>query len=745
MDQTVQIYPDTAPKFLTPHKICVLILIQIYCTSSFNPDYRNKLALLLLKKIQDDHECSEPIFSDFLSIFERIMDSTHQDSVADLLKVKASDVAQVGSLYDFLNVELNGLFEPENIQDPSDSRTYLVKNSIMGSYVYKAKIETMKLMFDDYTKLYRAFLDYVGPVLAPEVFPHPEGHVKTALPAYDAERLIDKQLDLLDEGASFEPLNLQQQLNAIAQNVPEAYKVSLATSLNATNIGEYQVAVDQLHRFIDLCAGNNPENKVLPYAMMKLALLHHKFNHKEKAMAALNGCIDRALIDKDATCLNYAVNLMYLFQGKDMTDRKQKMLLDDLADRTKELGLADMRSQSYVIAAEHAMTKHHSPVEAFESLFRSDIINNDRHLDNQQAISHLEQASIWNKLGNDALASLYSQLVLIQNGEKLPAEDRVVLISDLASQALSRGNYDDAVLVLQKGLKSSLGSSNAVSQLTQSLSNVLLEKYSHREDLASLKSLLTTFRAISQNDKTSDYEFRLHLAAYHHLSGQSTKAYDILCDTLHDITNNYPQHENYCIKNLHKLADIHMDSNSPISALPVLFISISLCKKYCLNMLLWISITKLADVLVSLRLVGEATDLVESVVPEALANASVDVIGQVHLVYAKCILASAKTLDTRKGDSEVSDDAEGSQEFEVDRITLQKALSPLSKAAAAFRQVTSYQQLLDTLYLQARIHDSLGCVQERDMVCKEFRMIQEKVWKSRSRKHVNAEVASIGV
>lgn len=54
--------------------------------------------------------------------------------------------------------------------------------------------------------------------------------------------------------------------------------------LSCIRVGEYEGAIENLHRFFDYCLLNR-ETPLYQYALLNLAILEHKFGHKQKALA----------------------------------------------------------------------------------------------------------------------------------------------------------------------------------------------------------------------------------------------------------------------------------------------------------------------------------------------------------------------------------------------------------------------------------------------------------------------------
>jgi hypothetical protein len=54
--------------------------------------------------------------------------------------------------------------------------------------------------------------------------------------------------------------------------------------LSCIRVGEYEGAIENLHRFFDFCLLNR-ETPLYQYALLNLAILEHKFGHRQKALA----------------------------------------------------------------------------------------------------------------------------------------------------------------------------------------------------------------------------------------------------------------------------------------------------------------------------------------------------------------------------------------------------------------------------------------------------------------------------
>lgn len=73
-------------------------------------------------------------------------------------------------------------------------------------------------------------------------------------------------------------------ITTIVLSIVLTYTEPTKRFLSCIRIGEYEGALENLHRFFDYCLLNR-EIPLYQYALLNLAILEHTFGHKQKALA----------------------------------------------------------------------------------------------------------------------------------------------------------------------------------------------------------------------------------------------------------------------------------------------------------------------------------------------------------------------------------------------------------------------------------------------------------------------------
>jgi anaphase-promoting complex subunit 5 len=346
------------PRYLTAQKISLLVLVRLYCssalptsatipilsfvlshtvfTSTSNPRGRRMISPASLEY--------HTIFS--IDVFEDVLQG-HASSMPGrtLLDLFLKHMWELNSfdglhdLMDNLGELLSTPLSADGQDEPSPDRIYLSKTSPLGAFVRRARLEFMRLQFDDAMRLWSSFIKYRAPTaqwtkriagiaaggvdrVAAEMGLRPEdalyevayGHLEVqedkgeGLSTDDLDRVLDFQLDRLQRFGNRVPEDMQYQLRSMVSSSGLVHRQAhLVQFFDAWKAGDYTSSFDNLHRYYDY-AMQTREKIHYQYALLHMAILQADFGCFGEAIAAITETIATARENQDMTCLSFSLS-----------------------------------------------------------------------------------------------------------------------------------------------------------------------------------------------------------------------------------------------------------------------------------------------------------------------------------------------------------------------------------------------------------------------------------------------------
>ncbi|KAG0066960.1 anaphase promoting complex subunit 5 [Linnemannia elongata] len=661
---------------------------------------------------------------------------------------------------------------PNAIIVENDTRILLEPSSVLGLYVRKARIEFRKLSFEEVCKCYTALEMYSSALDRPTV-PSPTDRRQNAqspggsalMSLFDVEKYLDSQTDKLsDPGQASIPDELLAHVYEIQSRMPALAKTHYITCLHAQQMGDYEIAIQSLYRFFDYCI--SMQDQVLyQYALLNLAMLHARFSNYDQALVALEETIEMARSQLDQECLSYASNwlnrLTRTMPGTG-SDMNKAQMLAELAGEMDEQSSQYLTSLNELNNAKQFQGE--STPRALESLVKASSINMRHSLEGVGGVVNLFQSKIWGAYGNHPLSSLYSQLQLKYRPSDVDLSDATSGYTKHASDLTLNGYFEEALRVIEhaktKFPSNTLKAAPWIQTLVQLLqrkamsSNNLRDAEIWNQQLGS--TLLNTPRlhlsnrsanksmnssgsgssedggggsggygsasggGATQDAQLDDTSLELQLdilmqnALLSVLVGQRQSGVNQLSEGLAILQQNqWSGAHKFTIMYLLALAEVFMESESAISAVPLLLTAATLSEDSFQRPLLLLVKLRLAEVLLYLDNVQHAKDLVDSIMSMALNQGDMFVQALAYFQSAKCLLACVH----RKKSSSSADRRRG----------LQEVIILLKHALHGYRQIDSVKDVAQVLYFQTRVYRELGQDEDVETSLSEFKAVSLKL------------------
>lgn len=481
---------------ITPHKIVVVFLVQEYLKVKsehenhdiYPANYSKRFCMLLLKLIQypdmsykDLHDfLSAPdvgIEMNHLQSFEELMDTISTlgvDVLFDLqifigkLLTENFHVNQFGIVGFYIRrilLALNKMGFPEIIELYKNINTYYDKglramafsstNTNMSAIEPNDTAGGSSMIADMSSELHQQSKRHLSLILPPvSTSKERNGHSKWSVK--QADLFIAQQCNLLEnnETLALKPIELQQRLNEIIEDIPFYTQAHALTYLNSLRVRDFFSSLDSYHHAYDQSSSretasatattdtnqsastNNQtksSNKGLQYSSLNLAVLHMQFGHYNETHSNLRECIMLAQEAGDKTCLQLAQLWLCLL------DKKYVMLCE--SNVTSQLESSTVHSVSlgvqFVVNLAATSGKHIKfpykipekliffcflfyfsltegvvPSKLFELLMKSEVMNFQHSLMGLVSISLSQKSAVWQLYGKTELASLCNQLLL---------------------------------------------------------------------------------------------------------------------------------------------------------------------------------------------------------------------------------------------------------------------------------------------------------------------------------------------
>ncbi|CAI2177474.1 15619_t:CDS:10 [Funneliformis geosporum] len=719
---------------LTPYKVSLLILIEAYWeilkTDSSRLDLLEPLLCFLIEKILNEQRFPEPTLKEFCEELCKVSEDMSINFKERLL-AKLVDIVTPNELI-LLIKEMKRLFSSED-----DSELSLRKYSLLGIFVRRCILEMNKLMFDDMSRLYSAFIEYRENVVKPIVEQrnvHMKGvpfdvtemtefaqrfhmHRQELIPKNDAESFSQYIITQLHKYGRILPLEFEEKLREIHKRIPEMSSIYYIEFIKCILTGEYEGALVNFYKYSNFCPDDSENRGWYQYVLLNLVVLHAKFGHKEQAILAIREAIEIARENNDQECLRLALSWLYRLKSSDpstetQTSASEQQMLESLISKTKHSNFMYLQALGELGKSQRQIQQGSPPTEVFESLLRSSVLKMNYPFKTMQFQGHLLNAGIWQTYGSETLANLFTHGV-INNPDPSP-EDRVVAICQLADNHISHGNYMNAFEILAKSKAHFDGIRRAMSQWVFCFEKLMYQKSLNRDENFNIGAIEHQIRACCQDNDLFRADFEFNRALYLAKTDRPDEGEDVLHKLIEQSCRIDNQNQMLVANYLLKIAEIRIEAKDSTSALPYVLSSLCLSERFHYQSSYFLAIIRLAQILLNFELAGRAKSMIEQIMPMILAEHSLHLQSIAQYIYAQCLIACIN------------------QDFQANRkqtINWQDILGALDASRIGFTYLESISELLNVLQLMSYVYNVKGDFIMRNKRAEEFKnliLLQEK-------------------
>ncbi|KAF9366639.1 Anaphase-promoting complex subunit 5 [Mortierella sp. NVP85] len=462
--------------------------------------------------------------------------------------------------------------------------------SIMGLYVRKAQIEFRKLEFEEMCRFYAAFKAYTSSIGNSN---HSKSRAQSSaskdpvvLSAFDMDKYLDLQTQKLSNPGQIDiPEDLMVHVRNIQSRISGLAKTHYITCLHAQQTGNFEIAIQSLYRFFDYSVASH-DRVLYQYALLNLAMLHARFSHYEEAVTALREAIEVARDHMDQECLSYALNWLHRLTGAVPSTYSGANEAQGFAN-TDEMSSGQpfhyLRSLNELAVAKQMLQYYPSEIDMNDVAHSFSKTASDLALEGrfEEALRVIKVAKSRFPL-NTMKATPWVQ----------------VLVQILQGRAMATNQIRDAEIWAQQ-----LGITlvNTTALAAPSDSNIAKDSAAHQNQ-------------VDDTSREIQLEIILQKALLSALAGQRLSGIQQLSEGLAIVQQNqWPGMHKFTVMYLVALAEIYMESDSAMSAIPLLLTALTLSEHSLQRPLLLLVKLRLSEALLYLNSVQQAIALVDGI------------------------------------------------------------------------------------------------------------------------------------
>ncbi|EMR09321.1 hypothetical protein PNEG_02278 [Pneumocystis murina B123] len=462
---------DIFGKYLTPHKIALLVLVELYCSFLLPPKHTIPVLTLVMEHL--DPSCGNPSTLKHLRSFTSDKASHLPGrTIYDMILKRLWDLQSLDDLISFF-ASIPGLISRRQSPPVIGRRMLLLSpSSFLGSFVRKCVVEFNNLPLDDVIKLWKGLIGYrnisvpkwlqknieitmfnssmgLETSLDEEMDEKIQNDYEECLSVSDIERLFEFHVSKMQKNKSKLSKEMKERLRKFMEhNVSVPNIVNYVKFLDSWRSGDYRTSFDYLFRYFDYTMRNRDKTGY-QYALLDLAMLQADFYCNKEAIWAIQESIDTARENKDHACLNYALSFLTEFQRKEtegITGQgvSDEQVLNYLLLKTKETKMVHLQTVTFLAEAKRALLEEAMIDKAFEMVLKSFNLALESCSTSLISSCILMQSGIWSTLGCSYLCSVLLSIFIKYPSDDVSFEEVVRLRCAYAFHLSKEGKLDES-------------------------------------------------------------------------------------------------------------------------------------------------------------------------------------------------------------------------------------------------------------------------------------------------------------
>ncbi|KAG8624236.1 hypothetical protein KVT40_007303 [Elsinoe batatas] len=658
-------------RFLSPAKICLILLIDVYHDHEVQPADTIKLLSFISQHILRRNEAikatgegSQSPLALSLASFQTLL-----SSLGSTFPGRSLYDVFLKSLWRLVSFDqLDSIFEKSRGPDPETASKCLPisPSSPVGQYLRRCHLEFVRLQFSDAQLLWEDFLifrepswsawatrnpeeaalrdsggisvdDQVSPILLDRQDKRrSDGH--DALPSQDLlEKTVQFQLEQIQGTGCRLPSEMQTKLAGMvkhAKSTPaDTYFISFFTSWRS---GAYNDAIDNLHRYFDYAMEGYGSHQAIKtyhqYALLHLAVLHADFGAYEEAIATMDECVATARENQDSRCLNFGLSWLVHLRKAHPDYIKLERILQSTAFagndsdilfflQQKSLESKDWTqlSSTLLSQAESVIQTGQGALKAFDYSYQSHHLNSKYALHSLQPTQMRLHGSLFSQIGMHPLSQLQADTIIAVYERKATRPEALSMYCVRAYQLAVRGEYSAAMKVMREN-NPSKHHTLRMQNLHLGFANMIrLRKALHCKEMTVAERLVQKIRPL-RSMAEPDIAFETHMLEIEYLqkAGRPTEALAKVVKMFEGMKSAGGASFIYKIRLLISKANLWAQIGKPSKGFSIALRAANAGYMRSLLPLMCQSVAALATILIDQEEHKAARELLDSILPRAL-------------------------------------------------------------------------------------------------------------------------------
>ncbi|OBW64292.1 MAG: WSC-domain-containing protein [Aureobasidium pullulans] len=768
-------------RFLTPSKICILLLVQLYRDG--NVPSKSTIPLLSFISKHTIHRSplntsnQQPLTPPSIEEFETLLKS-HESAIPGR-SLHQLFLDHLWAVHDFVTFTAF-LQDQTSVTAPlkeqaEGSKVKLVcsPTSPIGQFARRCHLESVRLQFSDAYQLWEDLVVFREPTRATYVERNPKspyaGYVPNAACANllqaeqpeasailidrmnkqegrpsvpssldDVEKVMHFQLGQLQKFGSRVSDEMKAQLRAmVEQGASKPSDMHFINFFDAWRSGAYNKAIELLHRYFDYTMESQGTDHIKTYhqyALLHLAVLHADFGCYGEAISAMNECIATARENQDARCLHFSLSwLAHLRkaypefsrlenggEGSELAGNESDIItfLQQKAVENKDWATL---SSSLLSQAEVIVESGGSVARALEQIYQSSYLNSLHNVTSMIPSQLRLHSAIFNRLGQMPLAEHYCKVMYHVFSKDASRPDILNVVLQNAHMHAILGQYEEAYELLRQNDPSKERTLRLDNTFTAFAAMISLRRAIHRNDFFEAEEFLRQLKPIRQT-ADAGVIFETHVLEIELLmrQGKLASAFNHIEKQVAEAKAADSSDIVRRIKLLILKARLFAKAGLPAKGFSIAMRAASSAQRAMIMPAMWEAVGALSVILIDLGEFSAAKSLVDAIMPQVLEGGNTTTIAQLYSILTDSYVGLA-------GKMSETDPKESSSHIDA-------AFTCLNRAHEAYVKVEDLDGILESLMKKAMLYKHRD---DEDMVEEMERLYNTTVQEAERRQSAN--------
>ncbi|THV93801.1 hypothetical protein D6D26_08032 [Aureobasidium pullulans] len=768
-------------RFLTPSKICILLLIQLYRDG--NVPSKSTIPLLSFISKHTIHRSplntsnQQPLTPPSIEEFEALLKS-HESAIPGRFLYQLF-VDHLWAVHDFVTFTAflqNQTLVTAPLQEHVEgSKVKLVcsPTSPIGQFARRCHLESVRLQFSDAYQLWEDLVVFREPTRTTYVERNPkspyasyfpnaasanllqaeqpgvsailldrmnkqEGRPSVPSSLDDVEKVMHFQLGQLQKFGSRVSDEMKAQLRAmVEQGASKPSDMHFINFFDAWRSGAYNKAIELLHRYFDYTMESQGTDHIKTYhqyALLHLAVLHADFGCYGEAISAMNECIATARENQDARCLHFSLSwLAHLRkaypefsrlenggEGSELAGNESDIItfLQQKAVENKDWATL---SSSLLSQAEVIVESGGSVARALEQIYQSSYLNSLHNVASMIPSQLRLHSAIFNRLGQMPLAEHYCKVMYHVFSKDASRPDVLNVVLQNAHMHTILGQYEEAYELLRQNDPSRERTLRLDNTFTAFAAMISLRRAIHHNDFFVAEEFLRQLKPIRQT-ADAGVIFETHVLEIELLmrQGKLSSAFDHIEKQVAEAKAADSSDIVRRIKLLILKARLFAKAGLPAKGFSIAMRAASSAQRAMIMPAMWEAVGALSVILIDLGEFGAAKSLVDAIMPQVLEGGNTTTIAQLYSILTDSYVGLAGEISETNTKESLSH--------------IDAAFTYLNRAHGAYVKVEDLDGTLESLMKKAMLYKHKD---DEDMVEEMERLYNTTVQEAERRHSAN--------